>query len=120
MPESIVQLNYPDAWKLPCAIVKEWLDRKKDFILLDVREPFEREMAKIEPSVLIPMGELKARMKEIKEGKIIVAYCHHGVRSLRAVELLRANGYPQSFSLIGGIDEWAMSVDPLNVKRYVK
>ncbi len=120
MPESIVQLNYPDAWKLSAATVKEWLDRKKDFVLLDVREPFEREMAKIEPSTLIPVRELKTRMKEIKKGKIVVAYCHHGVRSLRAVELLRANGRPQSFSLIGGIDEWATSIDPLNMKRYVK
>lgn len=120
MPENPAFLHYPESWKLSLETVKEWLDRKKDFVLLDVRENFERELAKIEPSQFIPLGELKARVTELPKNKPIVVYCHHGMRSLRAVDVLRANGFSQSFSMVGGIDEWSQRVDPLHVKRYVK
>lgn len=120
MPEPVAALNYPDSWKWSIQTVKEWLERKKDFVLLDVREEFEREVAKIEPSIFIPLGQLKERLKELSKNKVVVVYCHHGMRSLRAVEVLRANGFSQSFSMNGGIDEWARTVDPINVKRYVK
>lgn len=120
MPENMAFLHYPESWKMSIDTVKEWLDRKKDFVLLDVREEFERELAKIEPSQFIPINQLKERIGEIPKNKPIVVYCHHGMRSLRAVDVLRANGRMQSFSMNGGIDEWSQRIDPLHVKRYVK
>lgn len=92
-------------------------DRKPSLQLLDVREPFEWEISRIEGARLIPLGELPARVRELDGHAEIVTYCHHGVRSRHAAEILRAAGFPSVRSLAGGIDAWSTDVDP-GVPKY--
>jgi rhodanese-related sulfurtransferase len=89
-------------------------------LLLDVRQAWENETAALPGSVLIPLSELEERWTEVPpgaEGKLIVAYCHHGVRSLSAAAILEANGVAPVVSLAGGIDAWSCRIDP-GVPRY--
>ncbi|MBL8979278.1 MAG: sulfurtransferase [Gemmatimonadetes bacterium] len=81
-------------------------------LVLDVREPHEFEIVHLEGSHLIPLRELPARLAELTAHRDIVALCHHGMRSLQAVELLRGAGFGSARSLAGGIDAWAVEVDP--------
>jgi rhodanese-related sulfurtransferase len=83
--------------------------------LLDVREPEEFALTQLEGAQLIPLGELAARLGELPPGELVV-YCHHGVRSLQAVGLLRAHDR-SAVSLRGGIDAWARQIDP-SLPRY--
>ncbi|MEO7725341.1 MAG: molybdopterin-synthase adenylyltransferase MoeB [Chthoniobacterales bacterium] len=87
------------------------------FVLLDVREPFEFEMARIAGASLIPLGELPARWRELEQEKEIFVLCHSGVRSERAAEFLRTNGFARVANVAGGIDAWSEQVDP-EVPRY--
>lgn len=83
-------------------------------LLLDVREPWEHALVALPESVLVPLGELPARHREVgpEAGTLVVTYCHHGVRSLQAAGFLLANGHPDVVSLAGGIDAWARVVNP--------
>jgi rhodanese-related sulfurtransferase len=84
--------------------------------LLDVREPWEHELAAIPGSRLIPMNELEARVGELDPGREVVVYCHHGIRAAAVVQWLRRQGVA-AINLRGGIDAWAVEVDP-GVPRY--
>ena len=88
-------------------------------ILLDVREPNEHAYCHLPGSVLIPLGDLPARLEELQipEGGLIVAYCHHGIRSLRAAGYLQHVGIQNVASMSGGIEAWSLTVDP-SVPRY--
>jgi adenylyltransferase/sulfurtransferase len=88
------------------------LEADGSIMIVDVREPFEYEIAHIAGSKLIPLTDLPARFDELERGKEIVALCKTGVRSARAVELLQSAGFTQSFNLEGGIDAWASEIDP--------
>jgi adenylyltransferase/sulfurtransferase len=81
-------------------------------LVVDVREPLEWQICRIEPSVLIPLGTLEARAGELDRSRPIVTVCHTGVRSLRAAVALRAGGYPDARSLAGGVEAWATRIDP--------
>ncbi|HXA10294.1 MAG TPA: molybdopterin-synthase adenylyltransferase MoeB [Chthoniobacterales bacterium] len=87
------------------------------YILLDVREPFEFELARIAGANLIPLGQLPARFGELDREKEIFVFCHSGVRSERAAEFLRAAGFPKIANVAGGIDAWSEEIDP-DVPRY--
>ncbi len=86
--------------------------------LIDVREPWEHELAALPGSVLVPLGELGERAGELAPppGATVVAYCHHGVRSLSAAAILAERGIDAA-SLAGGIDRWSREIDP-RVPRY--
>lgn len=86
-------------------------------LLLDVREPWEWEVARIEGSQHIPLGQLPGRIAEVDTRREIVTICHHGMRSLSARELLKGAGFARVRSLAGGIDAWAEEVDG-TVGRY--
>jgi rhodanese-related sulfurtransferase len=87
-------------------------------ILLDVREPWEYEAARIEGSALMPMGDVPGRaFQELDPEAHIVAICHHGVRSLNVAAWLRNQGFENAQSLRGGIDAWSAEIDPA-VPRY--
>lgn len=96
-----------------------WLANDRPVYLLDVRQPSEHELAAIGGSVLVPLDELPARAAEVSPptGALLVVYCHHGVRSLRAAALLHQLGHADVASLAGGIDAWSCEVDP-GVPRY--
>jgi len=86
-------------------------------LLLDVRQPWENELAKLDASLLVPLPELDERWAEVAEAqanpaRLIVAYCHHGVRSLSAAAILEARGVGPVVSLAGGIDAWSSLVEP--------
>ncbi|HUJ28312.1 MAG TPA: rhodanese-like domain-containing protein [Myxococcales bacterium] len=89
---------------------------KNKFFLLDVRNGWEHELARLPDDALIPLPELPERMSELPKGAQIVAYCHHGVRSLSAAAILRDAGF-DARSLAGGIDLWSRLIDP-SVLRY--
>ena len=87
--------------------------------LLDVRQPEEHAHAAVPGSVLIPLGDLATRANELAgwQSEDVVVYCHHGMRSLRAIGLLRPLGFTRLINLTGGIDAWSLEVDP-GVPRY--
>jgi adenylyltransferase/sulfurtransferase len=85
--------------------------------LVDVREPWEWEIAKIPGSVLIPLSSLGDRLGELDPRRPVVTICHQGLRSLTARELLRAAGFSDVRSLAGGVEAWALGVDP-KMARY--
>ncbi len=88
------------------------------FLLLDVREPQEVQLARIHGSVSVPMGEVPSRAHaEFDPDGRIIALCHHGVRSLHVAAWLRKEGFEQAQSLAGGIDAWSLRVDP-RIPRY--
>jgi adenylyltransferase/sulfurtransferase len=87
-------------------------------LLLDVREPWEFEVAHIAGSSLVPLGELPARLGELRPGSGgVVTVCHHGMRSATAAALLRRAGFAGVRSLAGGVDAWAEAIDPA-MRRY--
>jgi rhodanese-related sulfurtransferase len=96
------------------AQLKAWLDdasRQKP-VLLDVREPWEFERARIEGARLVPMREVPARLAEIGEDREVVAICHHGGRSMQVAMFLEKQGFKRVHNLMGGIDAWSRTVDP--------
>ncbi len=90
-------------------------------LLLDVREPWEAQLARIElagvEQKLIPMGEIPARWQELDPLQPVVVYCHHGMRSLQVVAFLQQRGFDSIYNLAGGIEAWSISIDPA-VPRY--
>jgi len=87
--------------------------------LLDVRQPWENQIATLVGSKLIPMGELPYRTSELdgNAGWKLVVFCHHGIRSLSAAEYLERVGFQNVHSLAGGIDAWSCEIDP-SIPRY--
>ena len=81
-------------------------------VLLDVREPWEFERARIDGAQLVPMREVPGRLGEIEQGKPVVAICHHGGRSMQIALFLEKAGYNNVHNLVGGVDAWSRTVDP--------
>jgi molybdopterin/thiamine biosynthesis adenylyltransferase/rhodanese-related sulfurtransferase len=93
------------------------LARGEPLHLLDVREPWEHELAHIEGATLMPMSTVPARQVELPADRAIVVYCHHGARSAMVADFLRSAGRARVINLAGGIDRWSVEVDP-SVPRY--
>ena len=83
-----------------------------DILVLDVREPWELDVARISGAKHIPMGDIPARFnQELDPDDHIVVVCHHGVRSMNVTAWLRQQGFEKVQSLRGGIDRWSREVD---------
>ncbi len=80
--------------------------------LIDVREPYEWGMARIDGARLIPLGQFERAVAEIPPDRDVVLYCHHGFRSRTAAEFLVERGFRRVWNLTGGIDRWSADVDP--------
>ena len=92
--------------------------RENKVKLIDVREPWEFESARIAGSVPMPMGDVPARAhQELDPDERLVVLCHHGMRSMNVTVWLRNQGFEQVQSLRGGIDAWSAEVDSA-VSRY--
>lgn len=102
----------PDGAEMSPADVRAWQENGEAFQLLDVREPAEAALAAIGGSILLPLGSLPARLHEVDRSRPVVVYCRSGVRSARAVALLRGAGLSRTYNLAGGILAWARDVDP--------
>lgn len=116
-PESAAA--QPDSHYITAAEVKHKLDQGEPFILLDVREPQEWEIASISGAKHIPMGDIHERYKDLGEdpNQEIVVYCHHGMRSEMVMHQLWGLGFQNTKNMVGGIDAWSLDVDP-KVQRY--
>ena len=81
-------------------------------LLLDVREPWEFEKARIAGAELMPMREVPARFEELDRAQDVVAICHHGGRSQQVAMFLEKAGFKKIHNLAGGVDAWSRTVDP--------
>jgi sulfur-carrier protein adenylyltransferase/sulfurtransferase len=97
--------------------LKRRMDAGEPCELIDVREPFEYEIARIDGAKLIPLGEISERLDELSGEQPIVVHCHSGKRSAQAVGLLQQHGFTKVYNLEGGIDAWSDQIDP-NVPKY--
>jgi len=102
---------------LSVADLKRKLDAKEPFLLLDVREPFESAICQIPGTRLIPLGELPAHIPALDRAQEIVLLCKSGMRSAKALQLLRDAGFPKLWNVEGGITAWAREIDP-SMLRY--
>ena len=98
--------------------LKARLDRGEDVRLIDVREADEWAVARLPRAELIPLSQFQQlAAQELSPDENIILYCHHGIRSARAQGYLKAQGYANVLNLTGGIDAWAVQVEP-TMKRY--
>ena len=80
-------------------------------VLLDVREPWEFQAARIGGSTHVPMQQVPARLAELDPDKDVVVICHHGGRSMQVANFLERHGFTQTINLTGGVHAWAQQVD---------
>jgi adenylyltransferase/sulfurtransferase len=106
-----------DELEITPADVKARLARGEHLVFVDVREPWEHQVCKIEGAQLIPLGSLAASLQSFPDVDEVICYCHHGMRSLDAAAWLRFQGIENAKSLAGGIERWSLEVDP-NIPRY--
>ncbi len=97
--------------------LKRVLDAGKAITLLDVREPHEWEIARIGGARLTPLSQFESFIPQLKREDDIYLYCYKGKRSMTALKKLQEAGFKHLHSLAGGIDKWAVDVDPA-VPRY--
>src|SRR5215510_538868 len=91
--------------------LKVKMDAGDAFELIDVREPFEFEIARIDRAKLIPLGEISERADELRREQAFIIHCHSGRRSAQAVRLLKQRGFNKVYNLEGGIDAWSEFID---------
>lgn len=94
--------------------LQRWLDEpgRARPILLDVREPWEREICSLPESLHVPMNTVPARTGELDPDADLVVICHHGSRSSQVGLYLEQRGFARVYNLNGGVDAWARTVDP--------
>lgn len=88
-----------------------------DVLMLDVREPREWAICRIAGSISLPMSEFAGRHGELDSSRPIVCICHHGIRSANVAAALARLGFERLYNLSGGIEQWALDVDP-SMRRY--
>ncbi len=105
---------------IPAISVDEFHRRRQAgeaFTLLDVREPFETEIVQIPGAVTFPLSQLPARLHELDTARTYTLSCHHGTRSVQAYVAMRRAGFGKLQVLSGGVDAWALRIDP-TLPRY--
>jgi sulfur-carrier protein adenylyltransferase/sulfurtransferase len=98
-------------WEITPRALEQKLRAGEDIVILDVRNPEEAQISRIEGSILIPLGELPERVAELSTADQVVVHCRMGGRSAKAVEFLRSVGFRKVKNLAGGINAWAEDVD---------
>jgi sulfur-carrier protein adenylyltransferase/sulfurtransferase len=117
VPETPQEKNVKNG--IPQISVKDFKARRdagEDIFLLDVREPYEYQIAQI-GGTLIPQNDVPNRLAEIPRDREIVVHCRSGARSQRIAEMLKQNGYQDVVNLAGGILAWSDEIDP-TVQKY--
>lgn len=97
--------------------LKKKLDFGEKISLIDVREPHELEICKIGNAKNLPLSDFNSKINQLDSSENIVLFCHHGVRSMKALEILKNSGFKKIKSLKGGIDSWAEKIDK-KMNRY--
>ena len=107
--------------QLPASQFPEWLSRRAKAVVLDVREPWEVQLASVRAEGFalrtIPMNELPARLTELSPDTALACLCHHGMRSQQVAHFLLQQGFTEVVNLQGGIDAWSCDLDS-SVPRY--
>ncbi len=103
--------------QLDPAALREWLARPDRPVLLDVREPFELELAALPGARAVPLRTLPRALSSLDPDAPVVVLCHHGVRSMAAANWLVEQGFEAVWNLAGGIDRYSLDADPA-VPRY--
>ena len=85
--------------------MKEWIRAQKDFLLIDIREAWEREIYNI-GGIHIAMGDIPAKLSEIPKDKDVVMYCEKGIRSVITIQRMEAMGFNNLYNLSGGMKAW--------------
>jgi rhodanese-related sulfurtransferase len=88
-----------------------------DALLIDVREPMERDLARLDGSIDIPLAQLPQHLDTLPRNRALILMCHHGVRSAMAADFLERHGFERVINLEGGIDAWSRDLDS-GVPRY--
>ena len=115
-PEEQGQMVKQSDWDISVQELKKLRDEKKNFVLLDVREPHEYQICNL-GGKLIPLGTLNGHLGELDKEAQIVVHCRSGGRSAKAVNAMRAAGFKNVWNVQGGILAWADQVDP-SVPKY--
>jgi rhodanese-related sulfurtransferase len=102
----------PDIPEINATALKVLLDSPAPPVVLDVREDWERQAARLPGTLDIPMMEIPQRLAEVPRDRDLVVMCHGGVRSLKVANFLVQNGFTRVTNLAGGIHAWATDVDP--------
>jgi rhodanese-related sulfurtransferase len=105
--------------EIDCTSVNQLIEDSNSILLLDCREPDEVEICQISNSHWTPMREIPIKVEQLRQyaDQNVIVYCHHGGRSLQVASWLRQQGFEKAQSMSGGIDQWAVAVDP-QVPRY--
>jgi rhodanese-related sulfurtransferase len=113
--------HYPfkPEWEVTPRQVKAMQEQQADCLFIDCRTPQEWDLVRLPGTTLIPLQQWSQHLEDLEEHKDrpIIIHCHHGIRSLQMAMLLRQQGFAQTYSLAGGIDLWAIDIDP-TLKRY--
>lgn len=91
--------------------VNNRIESGESLVIIDVREPFELEICRLDYAMHIPMQQIPTNLEQVPKDKPLVIMCHHGVRSMRVVNYLLSQGISNVHNLDGGIDRWAKEVD---------
>jgi rhodanese-related sulfurtransferase len=111
-------MQHSDGLQIDVAALRDLIASGAPLAMIDVREPWEHKICRIEDSVLIPLSELPLRSGELSHGEApLVVICHHGARSFHATLWLRQQGFGNAVNLAGGIDAWASQID-VSMQRY--
>ncbi len=102
-----------------CARTHELLTSGTSPVLIDCREREEYDTVHLQSAVLLPMSEIASRVEELRDhrGEHLIVYCHHGMRSAQVAVWLREQGFVNVQSMAGGIDRWAIEIEP-GMTRY--
>ena len=92
--------------------IRDALASRRDITLVDVREPAEHAIARIEGAVLVPLRTVPQQLDALDRSHEIVLLCHHGMRSEMAGNFLLAQGFERVSHMVGGIERWSDDVDP--------
>ncbi len=101
-----------EEWDITATELARQLNSGEDLTLIDVREPHELEISRIEGAILIPLGELAGRLSELDRAHKIILICKAGIRSTRALQMLHNAGFRKIKNLKGGVNAWSREVDP--------
>jgi sulfur-carrier protein adenylyltransferase/sulfurtransferase len=112
-----VQEELNPEFEVSVQTLKKLIDQKANVVIVDVREPFEWDIAHIEGAKLIPLGQLPERVNELDTADQIVVQCHTGGRSAQATRFLNSVGFKKAKNLKGGIKAWTEEIDP-TLQRY--
>lgn len=97
--------------------LKAKLDNREPVQLIDVRETWELEICQLEGVKNLPMSEITGRLADVEKNIETVVICHHGGRSQQVAMWLEQQGAGEMTNLLGGMDAWAVAIDP-SLERY--